>query len=199
MKYSSCQNPVPPVSRTKLAHHSLCGSERAHLSRDSKSRQYWRMPPWGGTREKIMFSCKSSPSGCSATDLAILGPKPSSVLSPLGLLTRIPRYITTRSGKADRSTVRLSVLSAISPPCSNLATMGLGESNAGLARAHLQPRSFSTAGHDLDHEHNLLVESNSRVFVKRKPHPDDENRGGLVHPRCVPTVDYPRHPTLPSG
>src|SRR4051794_2506694 len=83
--------PRPPVSRTNCAHHSLCGSERAHLSRDSKSCQYWRMPPWGGTTEKIMFSCKSSPSGCSATDLAILGPKRSSVLSPLSLLTRIPR------------------------------------------------------------------------------------------------------------
>ena len=52
--------PRTPVSRTKLAHHSLCGSERAHRSRDSKSRQYWRMPPWGGTTEKIMFSCKRS-------------------------------------------------------------------------------------------------------------------------------------------
>src|SRR5215204_5010129 len=91
LKYSSCQNPVPPVSRTNCAHHSLCGSELAHLSRDSKSCQYWRMPPWGGSMEKSMFSCKSSPSGCSATDLAILGPKRSSVLRPLGMLTRTPR------------------------------------------------------------------------------------------------------------
>src|SRR3712207_6978904 len=51
LKYTSCQNPVPPVSRTKLAHHSLCGNERAHLSRDSKSCQYWRMPPWGRSEE----------------------------------------------------------------------------------------------------------------------------------------------------
>src|SRR5215203_1525415 len=100
--------------------------------------------------------------------------------------------MTTRSGKADRSTVRLSVLSAISPPCSDLATMGLGQSDAGSARAHLQARSFSTAGHNPDHEHNLLIELNrrgvvknlgrsrpdhpagdgSRVIVKRKPHPD---------------------------
>src|SRR5688572_24398641 len=104
--------------------------------------------------------------------------------------------MTTRSGKADRSTVRLSVLSAISPPCSDLATMGLGQSNAGLARAHLQPRSFSTAGHNLDNEHNLLIELNrrsvvknlgrsrpdhpagdgSRVFVKRKPHLHEAQR-----------------------
>src|SRR5687768_1519844 len=126
--------------------------------------------------------------------------------------------MTTRSGKADRSTVRLSVLSAISPPCSGLATMVLGQSNAGLARTHLQPRSFSTARHNLDLEHNLLIELNrrgvvknlgrsrpdhpagdgSRVFVKRKPHPDDENREGLVHPRRVPAVYYLRHPTLLS-
>src|SRR5215213_7976268 len=99
--------------------------------------------------------------------------------------------MTTRSGKADRSTVRLSVLSAISPPCSDLATMVLGQSSAGLAKAHEQPRPFSMAGHDLDHEHNLLIGLNSRdvvgnlgrshpdhptpdgrrVFVKRKPHP----------------------------
>src|ERR687889_1242703 len=124
--------------------------------------------------------------------------------------------MTTRSGKADRSTVRLSVLSAISPPCSDLATMVLGKSSAGLVRAHLQPRPFSTEGHDLDHEPNLLIELNSRgvmgnlgrprpdhpavdasrVFVKRKPHPDDVYRERLVHPRRVPTVYYPPHPTL---
>jgi hypothetical protein len=94
--------------------------------------------------------------------------------------------------------VRLSVLSAISPPCSDLATMVLGQPSAGLVRAHLQPRPFSTAGHDLDHEHNLLIELNSRVFVKRKPHPDDENCERLVDARRVPAFDHSSHPTLLS-
>src|SRR5215211_7237592 len=126
--------------------------------------------------------------------------------------------MTTRSGKADRSTVRLSALSAISSPCSDLTTMILRQSSAGLARAHLQPRPFSTAGHDLDHEHNLLsglsgkgvvrnagrlgpdhlALDGSRVFVKRKPHPDNECRERLVHPRRVPAVYYLRQPTLLS-
>src|SRR5215213_5487149 len=127
--------------------------------------------------------------------------------------------MTTRSGKADRSTVHLSVSSAISPPCSDLAMMVLGQSCAGLAKTHLESRRFSTFGHDLDHEHNLLIESNrrgvmgnlgrsrpdhpavdgSRVFVKRKPHADYEYRERLVHPRRVPTVCYLRHPTLLSS
>src|ERR671921_1922244 len=126
-------------------------------------------------------------------------------------------YAACHTGKWLKSrTVRLSVLSAISPPCSDLATMVLGQPSAGLVRAHLQPRPFSTAGHDLDHEHNLLIELNSRgvmgnlgrprpdhpavdasrVFVKRKPHPDDVYRERLVHPRRVPTVYYLPHPTL---
>src|SRR5215218_5847370 len=78
--------------------------------------------------------------------------------------------MTTRSGKADRSTVRLSALSAISSPCSDLTTMILRQSSAGLARAHLQPRPFSTAGHDLDHEHNLLSELSGTNPLRSTPH-----------------------------
>lgn len=82
----------------------------------------------------------------------------------------------------------------------------------------MQPQHFSTAGHELDHEHNLLIELNSRgvvgnlgrphpdhpavdgrrVFVKRKSHPDYEYRERLVHQRRVPTVYYLRLPTLLS-
>src|SRR5919107_3057015 len=124
--------------------------------------------------------------------------------------------MTTRSGKADRSTVRLSVLNAIFPPCSDLATMVLGQSSAGLTKAHEQPRPFSTIGLDLDHEHNLPIGLNSRdvvrnlarprpnhpavdgsrIFVKRKPHPDDENRERLVPPPRVPSPRYLRPLTL---
>ena len=82
----------------------------------------------------------------------------------------------------------------------------------------MQPRRFSTLGHDLDHEHNLLIELNSkgvmgnlgrprpdhpavdgsRIFVKWKPHPDDKDHERLVYPRRIPAVDYLRHANLPS-
>src|SRR3982751_6894140 len=42
MKYASCQKPVPPESLRNWRHHSRCGSDRAHRSSASKSRQYWR-------------------------------------------------------------------------------------------------------------------------------------------------------------
>jgi hypothetical protein len=40
------------------------------------------MPRCGGNREKMKDSCNSSPSGCAATDAAIFGPNPKSVLTP---------------------------------------------------------------------------------------------------------------------
>ena len=36
----SCQKPVPPLSRRNCCHHCRCGKDRAHRSRESKSRQY---------------------------------------------------------------------------------------------------------------------------------------------------------------
>ena len=46
----------------------------------------------------MWFSCDSKPSGRSAADLVICGPKPISVFRPVRRLTRMPRKITARSG-----------------------------------------------------------------------------------------------------
>src|SRR5215216_6535464 len=80
--------------------------------------------------------------------------------------------MTTRSGKADRSTVRLSVLSAISPPCSDLATIVLGHKGGDRQERH--------AGHEGSQYH-------------QREHPCDKtlvDHVDVVYRRFLPTCGH---------
>ena len=98
------------MSRRKVFHQPWCGSDRAQFSSESKSRQYWRMPTWGGNQPQTIVSWSSSPSGFASTAFEIDGPSLSAVHRPLTEFDALPEVDDDQvgiGGEIDRATLGL--------------------------------------------------------------------------------------------